>query len=360
MRVDLLARYRRSPQPYREVTSDELLQFQNVLPVPFSQLFADLRINWWRLGEDTAVDKLAESFGCRWGDLTDYGKRSIHESDSEAGELALGDSRRIVFPGDVRSKSVVHSEEAEDAVHHADGVVTQILVEPDPYLLPPEHLKVALELRVVVPPISVVELIMPVVPNAVIFFSKCLGEVGEGFSTDPDGVQEGRVCPVGGVAQEGNQLRLRHVSLDAFGGPGGVDIQDRRLADGLLTRDPPKQRAVFPDVRELDVRGHRPTKLLPHDLASRVNLVIEEERLFDRAHVDLRVLLQVGVERGRPRFLRAYQEEVGHCHVTTSPEHSMQGPLPFRSRLGQDRCRARVPSFSGCVKGSMLIPFSSR
>src|ERR687896_588780 len=60
-------------------------------------------------------------------------------------------------------------------------------------------------------------------------------------------------------------------------------------------------------------------ELASYDLAFGIHLVVEEERLFDGAHVDLRVLVEVMVERGRPRLLRAYYEEVGHRHLVTSP-----------------------------------------
>jgi hypothetical protein len=37
-------------------------------------------------------------------------------------------------------------------------------------------------------------------------------------------------------------------------------------------------------------------KLAPYDLAFGIHLVVEEEGLFDGAHVDLRVLVEVMVE----------------------------------------------------------------
>ena len=69
-------------------------------------------------------------------------------------------------------------------------------------------------------------------------------------------------------------------------------------------------------------------ELAPYDPAFGIHLVVEEERFFDGAHVDLRVLVEVLVERGRPRLLGAYYEEVGHRHLITSPASPRKNALP--------------------------------
>src|SRR5215217_9103547 len=119
------------------------------------------------------------------------------------------------------------------------------------------------------------------------------------------------------MAQEGDRLCPGYVPLYALGGPWGVDVKRGRLADRLLVFHPFEKRAVFLDTGEPRRLPVAP-KLAPYDLAFGVQFVVEEERLFDGAHVDLGVLVEVVVERGRPRLLRAYYEEVGHRHLVTS------------------------------------------
>ena len=149
----------------------------------------------------------------------------------------------------VRNEAVVHSEEGEDVAHQAGGVIPQIVVEPDPDVLPPKHLEVTLELRVVESPVTLVEDVAPVVAYAVFLLVKRLGEVHERFRTVLDGMQEGGIRPVSRIAQESDCPRLRHVFLYALGDPRGVDVRRRRLADGPLILDPLKERGTRRDSR---------------------------------------------------------------------------------------------------------------
>src|SRR5215213_5777374 len=116
------------------------------------------------------------------------------------------------------------------------------------------------------------------------------------------------------MAQKGDRLRPGYVPFYALGGSRGVDVQGGRLADRLLIFHPFEKRAVLLDIGEPRGLPVAP-KLASYDLAPGIHLVVEEERLFDGAHVDLGVLVEVAVERGRPRLLRAYYEEVGHRHL---------------------------------------------
>jgi hypothetical protein len=84
--------------------------------------------------------------------------------------------------------------------------------------------------------------------------------------------------------------------------------------------------------------------------------VVEEERLFDGAHVDLRVLVEVVVERGRPRLLRAYYEEVGHRHLTTSPASPRKNALSKISILSKEYRRASMPPLLGSVNNLAVFP----
>jgi hypothetical protein len=88
--------------------------------------------------------------------------------------------------------------------------------------------------------------------------------------------------------------------------------------------------------RPLETGSGTLPKCLLYNLAIDVEFVIKKERLLARAHVDLRVLLQVVVEGGRPRFLRAYYEEVGHHHRIISPRRLVQEPfVPDLALLGR-------------------------
>src|SRR5215212_9344208 len=144
------------------------------------------------------------------------------------------------------------------------------------------------------------------------------------------------------MAQECDRLRPGYVTLYALGRPRGVDVKGGRLADRLFVFHPSEKRTVLLDVGE--PRGlPAPPELAFYDLASGVQLVVEEERLLDGAHVDLGVLVEVVVQRGRPRLLSAQYEEVGHCHPVTSPTIPRKNALCHKSR-----CYPRNTAGLGC------------
>src|SRR5215212_3958155 len=144
------------------------------------------------------------------------------------------------------------------------------------------------------------------------------------------------------MAQEGDRLCSGYVPLYALGGPWGVDVKRGRLANRLLVFHPFEKRAVFLDTGEPRRLPVAP-KLAPYDLAFGVQLVVEEEWLLDGAHVDLGVLVEVVVQRGRPRLLSAYYEEVGHRHPATSPTITRKNALCHKSR-----CYPRNTAGLGC------------
>ncbi len=261
-------------------------------------------------------------------------------------EPVFGDAGDVVLQRHVRDEGVVHPQKSVDVPQQAGRVSLEVLVEVDPDLLGPEHRVVARELPVIEAPALVVPAVGPVLLYASLLGLYSPGEVREGLLAVPDLVQKLRVGPLDGIPQDGDQPRLRHVVLYARGSLLAVEVQGRRLADNLLVRHPLEQRLVGVEARD----GLSPR--FPVARTPEVRLLAlegEELGLLDRAHEDLRVLVQVVVERGRPGLGRPYHEKVGHLHA----------PSRFGPHLQASSSRASVVRRTRVLAGDSPQPVFS-
>lgn len=123
---------------------------------------------------------------------------------------------------------------------------------------------------------------------------------------------------LGGVAQDGDQLRLGHIMPDAPRRLLAVEVVGASLAHGGLVGDVAEQGAVSLKVGDRPPGPIGPGRFgVPKERAAEVGVLAlksEEPQLLYGAHVDLRVLLEVVVERGSAGLMCAYNEEVGQRH----------------------------------------------
>ena len=133
------------------------------------------------------------------------------------------------------------------------------------------------------------------------FFLQGLREVIERLRTASHHVEEVRVGPVDRIPKDGDESGLRDVASDFSSGSRVVKVGMGRFTDGFLARGTSEQLLICSDV------GHS---------VGCVILLLRGEKVgfLDRAHVDLRVLLEVIIECCSPRLHRAYDEKVRHRH----------------------------------------------
>src|SRR5215210_8135764 len=84
----------------------------------------------------------------------------------------------------------------------------------------------------------------PVIAYPVLFLPERLCEVLEWLVSLLNPLYKGRIGPIYGVAEDGDEPRLRYVAPYPGGGLRAVEVQGGGLAYGLLVGDPAEQRPV--------------------------------------------------------------------------------------------------------------------
>jgi hypothetical protein len=141
--------------------------------------------------------------------------------------------------------------------------------------------------------------------DANFFFSQGLREVIERLRAASHHVEKVRVGPVDRIPKDSDEFGLRDVAFDFSGGPRFVKVGMGRFTDGFFARATSEQVLISSDI------GHSVGCVL---------LLLRGEKVgfLHRAHVDLRVLLEVIIECCSPRLHRAYYEKVRHRHGLSS------------------------------------------
>src|SRR5215203_2384407 len=219
-------------------------------------------------------------------------------------------------------------------------MVSQVIVEPDSNLVPTERVEVPSYLGVVESLLFVIPEGSPLIPHTCLFRLQSLSEATERFATDLYAVQKIGVRPIGRVAKDRDEPGVGDRALDEARGSGTIQVRCGGLADGSLVCGTIEKGLVLCEVPYRDAPAARPAEFRVHAL--------KEMWFLAGAHVDLRVLVEVMVERGRPRLLRAYYEEVGHRHAF-KPPCSQPGLIVTTSR-GPARL---APAASGCLPCSL-------
>src|SRR5215210_1608417 len=135
-------------------------------------------------------------------------------------------------------------------------------------------------------------------------------------------MQVARERPLYGVAEDSDELSLWYVVLYPARSLRAVEVQRRSLPYNLLIAHPTKQRPIGIYVGD-GLAVHVRVVVGPAEVR-RLALHSEELGLFHGAHVDLRVLLEVVVERGGSGLSGAYDEEVRHRHRLISWSFHLQ------------------------------------
>src|SRR5215211_3463912 len=212
-----------------------------------------------------------------------------------------------MFDGQVRDETFVYIQKLEEVAHYPKGLVSQILEQPDSNMLLSECLEVPFDLSVVETFLFVIPIRPPIISHTLLFRLQCLGEASERFTTDLHQVHEVGVSSLRWIAKNGDDLGVGNSSLYKIRSVRTVQVRGRCLANSVLVGNPVEQRLIVSKIGYGSDPATRPLEVRVHAL--------EEVRLFDGAHVDLWVLVEVVVERGRPRLLCPYYEEVGHRHA---------------------------------------------
>src|SRR5215217_4593348 len=194
--------YPRALQPGRKIPTDKVLEPQDILPVGGEQLLPDLRRERRRLDEDPALYIPARPG--REIPLEDRVLEDLVPGGQFFGRPVQGlvprQTRGVVLDGHVRDERVVHLQELQDIPQHLQGFGPQILVEPDPKLVPTERVEVPLYLSVVESLPLVVPKGAPVVLDAPLLRPQGFGEVDDRLAPGPKTVQKVGVRPVRRVA----------------------------------------------------------------------------------------------------------------------------------------------------------------
>ena len=210
----------------------------------------------------------------------------------------LGNPRFLVSFRDIWHESTIDSEDFKHCLDKRQRVLLEIFVQIDMHLLATEGVVVALHLLVIQSHALKVPKRVPLLPDSLRFFLQRARE-GIRFAGLSNHVQVSGVGAIGGVPQQREHSHPGNVLLNLHRSLGQVERIDARFADCLFFGHAVKERCVIGKVGDdAAVVG---SVLVLRAIKKPVRpFVAKKSWLFRDAHENLRMLLQVSVQRSGP------------------------------------------------------------